>query len=503
MPEESKTGYNKASFMSRLITGPKTSIDGVNQWSPRPLQVTERKTELIEFKITGIMAPTETLRRIKNEEIKVIVDNEEDKAEIRKLNVESKEKDKKLEEERKMRETHEEELRNLKRKMNEIEELNKLTAKDTNLQDEKLKAIKEKEDEIEELKRKLKESEEQKNSKLLKTDEDYRTPKRKHHDKNSQDRSREKSKSKHKRDRSEDEKENITDFKVKEKQTIVKTGLDAEEVIRLLKTVIESTRAGIPIDTPTLGLTGASAKEIPEELIKDLNEFQKDKINFVGARGGSTVIQSNELSRKDKITLMKLGLGREFLATEPNIEKELSDPHPAWEIIFKFVVLKTAETEDNSIKIPTKLYMMFKFFTFPECTSPVWKLINPEDEKEEFSSTKTKSSYGIVRDIPDQNEVDNEEKITWKIKFRVDPSSSKIKDENVVFYRYLKERMLSVDLFDAYSFFHFGTTKISLNTLLRQGKELNSTGQECDICEPKFGKVIGKIQIIMSNLIVN
>ena len=100
MPEENKKGYNKASFMSRLLTGPKVSIDGVNQWSPKPLQVTESRTEKIEFKITGIMAPTETLRRIANEEIKVIVDNEEDKAEIKKLNVESKEKDKKLEEEK-------------------------------------------------------------------------------------------------------------------------------------------------------------------------------------------------------------------------------------------------------------------------------------------------------------------------------------------------------------------------------------------------------------------
>ena len=382
--------------------------------------------------------------------------------------------------------------------MNEIEELNKLAAKDSTMNEAQLKAFKDKENEIEELKKKLKETEEQKKSQKLQPEEEYKTPNKKHHDRDSNERSRERSKSKHKRD---DEKVQISDFKAKEKQTIVKTGLDAEEVIRLLKTVIESTKAGIPLDTPTLGLTGANAQQIPEELIKDLNEFQKDKISFIGSRGGSTVIQSNELNRRDKIMLMKLGLGKEFLASEPNIEKELSDPHPAWEIIFKFVVLKTADTEDNSIKIPTKLYMVLKFFTFAEWISPVWKLINPEDEKEEFYSAKPKSSYGIVRETPDQNDIDNDEKIAWKLKFRVDPSISKIKDENIVFYRYLKERMLSVDLFDAYSFFHFGTTKIPLNSLLRQGKELNSTGQEWDIWEPKYGKIIGKLQIIMSNII--
>ena len=61
--------------------------------------------------------------------------------------------------------------------------------------------------------------------------------------------------------------------------------------------------------------------------------------------------------------------------------------------------------------------------------------------------------------------------------------------------------MLLVDLFDAYSIFHFGTIKIPLNSLLRQGKELNSTGQEWDIWEPKYGKIIGKLQIIMNNII--
>lgn len=68
--------------------------------------------------------------------------------------------------------------------------------------------------------------------------------------------------------------------------------------------------------------------------------------------------------------------------------------------------------------------------------------------------------------------------------------------------RYLKERVLTVDIFDANSHMHVGTAKIPLFNLLRQGKELHASGQECDVCEPKYGKLIAKMQVIMSNQVI-
>jgi hypothetical protein len=112
-------------------------------------------------------------------------------------------------------------------------------------------------------------------------------------------------------------------------------------------------------------------------------------------------------------------------------------------------------------------------------------------------------SYGIIREHYDENQIDLDSKKACRVEFMIDPSLSKVKDENIALVRYLKERNLSIDLFDSNSKFHFGTVKLPLTTLLRQGKEVQSSGQEVDICEPKYSNVIGKLQIIMTNQVVS
>jgi len=167
------------------------------------------------------------------------------------------------------------------------------------------------------------------------------------------------------------------------KQTIVNRGMDADEVAKLMKTVIDSMKVGIPVETSTLGSIGAQTQPLSQEIINDLEQLQRDKINFIGSHGGASSLHPSALTRKDKLHLVKLGLGKglldddlkgklqsinsiEFIAAEPSLEKELADPHCASKIILKFVVLKTDGNEHNLSKIPSKLFMKFKFFTFPE-----------------------------------------------------------------------------------------------------------------------------------------
>lgn len=52
--------------------------------------------------------------------------------------------------------------------------------------------------------------------------------------------------------------------------------------------------------------------------------------------------------------------------------------------------------------------------------------------------------------------------------FLVDKTVSKIYDENILFYEYLLERDLSIDIYDADSHLHYGTCKVSLNSMLKQ-----------------------------------
>ena len=84
------------------------------------------------------------------------------------------------------------------------------------------------------------------------------------------------------------------------------------------------------------------------------------------------------LSPSDKINLMKMGIGQglldketeaKLIASEPSLDRELADGKAASSIFFKFVVYKTPIVLDESIRIPEKMIIKFKFFTYDDETS--------------------------------------------------------------------------------------------------------------------------------------
>ena len=79
-------------------------------------------------------------------------------------------------------------------------------------------------------------------------------------------------------------------------------------------------------------------------------------MNVFGSQGGTTVLQSKELSRQDKINLLRLGVGKnlldhdtesKLLASEPRMEIELNDPYQASTFTVKFVAFKTPISFNN------------------------------------------------------------------------------------------------------------------------------------------------------------
>ena len=170
---------------------------------------------------------------------------------------------------------------------------------------------------------------------------------------------------------------------------------------------------------------------------------------------------------------MKMGIGKgllereteaKLLAAEPSLEKEVSDHLMASTIYFKFVVFKTPTLLDSSVRIPKKMLIKFKFFTFAEDTSC---LILPKEVTSDGSKSLVKSwasgtQYKLERISRNKKEIGEEEAWTYKKIFHVDPSTSSIKDEHIELASYLKERVLSIEIFDADSVMHFGTAKIPL-----------------------------------------
>lgn len=299
IPEAGKAEFKRTSFMSEFECGPKPSLDDVTQWTPTTIVVPGgRDEEPIAFHLKGIMAPTETLRKLKgeDEEPKIIkVRDDADRKKINELEETQKHKESLIKEEKKLREKTEEEVIALKRKVEELKEAKKLAE----MSQEPAKiddVLEEKNKKIQELEKKLDET------------QHLKPEKTKH-------RSGSKSKSK---DRREDDayEDDRSDMSPAGKRTVIKRGMDADEVMQLIKTVLESTKTGVPLETQTLGKTGVLAETMSKEFIEDLQKLQRDKVAFVGSKGGHTVMNSTALTRRDKIHLMKLGLGKGLMDKE-------------------------------------------------------------------------------------------------------------------------------------------------------------------------------------------
>lgn len=96
------------------------------------------------------------------------------------------------------------------------------------------------------------------------------------------------------------------------------------------------------------------------------------RMSVFGSEGAAgSVLQCKELSRQDKVSLLRLGVGKHLLdpetearllATEPRLDLELADPYKASTITFKFVAFKTGLAAPPVL--PHKIHLTFKFFTF-------------------------------------------------------------------------------------------------------------------------------------------
>lgn len=65
--------------------------------------------------------------------------------------------------------------------------------------------------------------------------------------------------------------------------------------------------------------------------------------------------------------------------------------------------------------------------------------------------------------------------------YLIDSSVSKIYDENVEFYKYLLERDLSIDIYDADSHLHYGTSRVNLRSMLKQTRSGVVRARDCEI----------------------
>jgi hypothetical protein len=63
----------------------------------------------------------------------------------------------------------------------------------------------------------------------------------------------------------------------------------------------------------------------------------------------------------------------------------------------------------------------------------------------------------------------------------------------------LRERFLTIDIFDGDSLFLYGTCKVPLFEILRQGRSSVVRAKECELCDPSTGDFKGALQLIIGN----
>ena len=85
------------------------------------------------------------------------------------------------------------------------------------------------------------------------------------------------------------------------------------------------------------------------------------------------------------------------------------------------------------------------------------------------------------------------------ISFDIDPSVSKVKDENIHLAEYMKNQYLTVDIYNADSRFIFATAKIPMFELLRQCKETVVVAKEIEASAPDSAEWACSLQVIMDN----
>lgn len=156
--------------------------------------------------------------------------------------------------------------------------------------------------------------------------------------------------------------------------------------------------------------------------------------------------------------------------------------------------------------LPQKMYFSFKFFSFKEIqTDTVIMRLPPElqnDPNHIHSRMLLNQHYYLIKlkHLQQQQKgLQAETQQNLEIIFDIDPSMSEILDEPLLLSNYLRDKVLTVDVWDGDSLMHFGCAKVPLYRVMRQGKSTNTQAIELDVCDPEHGQYLGGLQMLISN----
>jgi len=262
------------------------------------------------------------------------------------------------------------------------------------------------------------------------------------------------------------------------------------------------------------------------ELSKQVKSMMQERRfdNLMGLKvphlkqGVMNLLSVVDLPYEDRVELMKIGYGdilrnptvaiqgQDSQKDQLDLQVEATDPLQACTIAFKFVVMKTS-VHASSATLPKRVYFQMRFFSFPEVHTDSVSLYEPGFDRrlqkiapgrKYYLNKERISDFGHFRGEREPSDPLSDANIL-SVLFEVDPSCSKIDDEHLKLAEYMKDRYLTVDIFDADTKFLFAVAKLPLFELLRQRRTSVVCAKEIEASAPDSAEFRCALQIIMSN----
>ena len=142
-------------------------------------------------------------------------------------------------------------------------------------------------------------------------------------------------------------------------------------------------------------------------------------------------------------------------------------------ISFKFVALKTPFTLNTLLTtLPKKLYFTFKFFTFQTASTETVFLKDPASPSVLADAQLKMGNQYLLEKVDKSSSATVLDGANVLRIFDIDPSLKEgLEDDDVDDHmqlaKYLKERVMTIDLWNGDSLMHFGTCKIPLYAFMR------------------------------------
>ena len=238
-----------------------------------------------------------------------------------------------------------------------------------------------------------------------------------------------------------------------------------------------------------------------------------------GAPQTMNQFHTREISRADKALLIQSGIkgildnvgdyGATQLDESTALDSEIKDSNKASIILIQFLAIKASQHAifRDSIKpldighdnyeLPQKVYFTYNFFDLNATKTETIALEKPKDTPSDPSMLKYGVPYYLVREAYLKTGTDTKEPI---LRYEIDPSVGQQYQRHIDFAKYLYAKSLTIDIWDAESLMLFGSVKVPLRELMRQGKQISTFSKEFDIIEPSFMRSKGSLQVLLKNI---